>query len=58
MDISAKGPKRRILKQVLAPKGTDLVEEDSRFVKHDRRGDLSQYHKKSERSMRELALIK
>ena len=29
-----------------------------RFVNLDRRGDLAQYHKKSEKSMRELAAIK
>ena len=30
----------------------------SLFINQDRRGDLSQYHKKSEKSMRELAALK
>ena len=61
IDISAKGPRRRIIKGIALNKDQiDMksAQDKSLFVNQDRRGDLSHYHKKSEKSMRELAALK
>lgn len=62
IDISAKGPRRRIIKGIAMTKEQidrkSSAQDKSLFVNQDRRGDLSHYHKKSEKSMRELAALK
>ena len=63
---SAKGPKRRIQNHITASSkynsnlNLDLtdIDEKSRFVVLDRRGDLKKFHQKDENSMREVAAVR
>lgn len=56
---SAKAPKRRIHRHVSSTRALDVrsLQDKTKFVIVDRRGDLKQYHLKEERSMREIAAV-
>lgn len=60
-NISAQGPRRRIIKTVVSKKEIDsksLEELKNRFVKVDRRGTMKKFHTKETQSRKEDAAIK